>query len=636
MSQIPLYFNGVPIKQQKDRMNEYLKAEISNSKRLDRACQDYYRDNVQPQDTTTKLTNSEIIGDIILLKAMFRKDLQTVMDDENEINAVVADPNFNSLDNLKIIVQIFPQIKHQLLQGSNQQRFISAWFMIDYLKRYSAYWMKTSGIPNVSNPTPIATLADLAGRNRGDQNSSGAALYEPSEGSSNAGPGTSDGSGSSFSDDSFAPSLPTGVTKVIPKPPSHSHPFDFEHPKDPKAPKTPKAPSTPAPFVPPVDLNEAFNDESDELPGGYPTENDLAILDNMTDTPRNKELVGMFIQNFKLAPKDSTGDISKYVNSHSMDEIRPEIYNRLENTSSSGPGKLPKKNTKSDTPYDTRSKIAIKPEPDFSLPSAPPKTGGVTSIDERNAEIQSRVKSITQKVTLQKICEREGIDYTKAEPIGSLRTKVVEVLCSKGPEYELKPPGTHGRTVGMGFHNLAEEPKVKKTVKYGRGLTGVEKQSPYIEFGKFVLHKPQMLEHSILNVKYKTNLGPTGDITRQAISRDLANFILDTIDGQKVNQLWYQKLTPNEQGLFDQLIRRAGLNSILPYNKPVKESIGAGLTNAATNVTDEKQRFILLKGEVCAGNDSHVVIKEFKQLLMKFINEKKIDKAEGYKILSML
>ena len=81
------------------------------------------------------------------------------------------------------------------------------------------------------------------------------------------------------------------------------------------------------------------------------------------------------------------------------------------------------------------------------------------------------------------------------------------------------------------------------------------------------------------------------------------------------------------------LIRRAGLVNVLSYTKAV---IGSGIKDQATNVTSDMDRFTLLKGEISAGNDNKGIIKEFRSLLLKFINEKKIDREEGYRILNLL
>jgi hypothetical protein len=47
----------------------------------------------------------------------------------------------------------------------------------------------------------------------------------------------------------------------------------------------------------------------------------------------------------------------------------------------------------------------------------------------------------------------------------------------------------------------------------------------------------------------------------------------------------------------------------------------------------ENDRFEILKGELSAGNDNAELVKEFKSLLFKFIQEGKIPRRQGHEIL---
>ena len=47
----------------------------------------------------------------------------------------------------------------------------------------------------------------------------------------------------------------------------------------------------------------------------------------------------------------------------------------------------------------------------------------------------------------------------------------------------------------------------------------------------------------------------------------------------------------------------------------------------------EMDRFNILKGEIIAGNDSSKIAKEFKTMLLKFMNEGRIPKQQGTSIL---
>ncbi len=152
MSDLPITFNiknKNDLVLQKKRQLQLIRAEQRNSKLLERAGQDMIRDNIQPQDLTTRQTTQEILSDLISLKHVFRQDLQTLMNDEHEINIVLADNAFNDLGNLQLVVQLFPQIKHAL--GSDKQRFLTGVFISAFIKAYVNKWLTNKGVDeNVS------------------------------------------------------------------------------------------------------------------------------------------------------------------------------------------------------------------------------------------------------------------------------------------------------------------------------------------------------------------------------------------------------------------------------------------------------------------------------------------------------
>jgi hypothetical protein len=55
-----------------------------------------------------------------------------------------------------------------------------------------------------------------------------------------------------------------------------------------------------------------------------------------------------------------------------------------------------------------------------------------------------------------------------------------------------------------------------------------------------------------------------------------------------------------------------------------------------TKDEQEMNRFQILKGQIQAGNDNKELIKEFKVMLLKFINGGKIPKAQGMDIITEL
>ena len=110
---------------------------------------------------------------------------------------------------------------------------------------------------------------------------------------------------------------------------------------------------------------------------------------------------------------------------------------------------------------------------------------------------------------------------------------------------------------------------------------------------------------------------PVSDIFR--------DFLLDLLEGGKVNQRVYLQIEPKERKVFEEMAIGAGI-----WN-----SLGLKRTTTSTDEEDRK-RFELLKGEYIAGNNSPKVLQELRRLVVKFINEGKIRKSEGMNLLMEL
>jgi hypothetical protein len=177
-----------------------------------------------------------------------------------------------------------------------------------------------------------------------------------------------------------------------------------------------------------------------------------------------------------------------------------------------------------------------------------------------------------------------------------------------------------GRGIGKAY-NLARKPK---RIILGKGLAIAEAEPKYKEFGKYAIHWGQLTNNDILNVKYKS-LGRVPNIKPQAVSDIFRDFIIDVLETGKVNQRLYNQVPDEEKKLFE------------------KVAIGAGLLNTLKlkKVTIDKEmedinRFNLLKGEYLAGNNNTQVLKELRKYIVKFINENRIPKTEGYNLLMEL
>jgi hypothetical protein len=167
---------------------------------------------------------------------------------------------------------------------------------------------------------------------------------------------------------------------------------------------------------------------------------------------------------------------------------------------------------------------------------------------------------------------------------------------------------------------------VKKTKKpkrqYGGKIIGygikAKQENRYEDFGRWIIHMPS-LRRSVLNLKFPSQ-GAIPKMPQKAIGKELTEFLLDTVEGGRINNRLLEKLPEGDQSFFKSLARQAG---ILHQNEEELKD-------------EDFERFELLRGQVMAGNDNAQILKEMKVLLIKLVGNNKIPKQQGYEILSQL
>ena len=174
-------------------------------------------------------------------------------------------------------------------------------------------------------------------------------------------------------------------------------------------------------------------------------------------------------------------------------------------------------------------------------------------------------------------------------------------------------------TGGMGISNLIKNSKIK-VKKIGKGIQADE-EPKYREFGKYVLHYPQLVNNDILNIKYKS-LGGVPNIPVQKVSELYKDFLTELIENGKANGRLYERLPEQEKYHFEKVSTGAGL-----FHK-------LGLKKSSTDISQkEYEHFQILRGEFLAGNDNHQLVRQLKHLAIKFMNEGRIPKRQAYDLL---
>jgi hypothetical protein len=187
-------------------------------------------------------------------------------------------------------------------------------------------------------------------------------------------------------------------------------------------------------------------------------------------------------------------------------------------------------------------------------------------------------------------------------------------------EYVMTPIKKRGRPKKQSFE-MSAEPKIKQ--KVGKGLA-VKETPSYREYGKYAIHIPQLEQHDILNVKYKS-LGQVPKFKPIPVSDIFRDFILDLLENGKPNSRVYSQISPEERKYFEEMSIGAGV-----WN-------GLGLKRTTTSTDEEEaKRFELLKGELMAGNDNPKIVSELRRLVVKMMSDGRIRKSQGVDLLMEL
>jgi hypothetical protein len=157
-------------------------------------------------------------------------------------------------------------------------------------------------------------------------------------------------------------------------------------------------------------------------------------------------------------------------------------------------------------------------------------------------------------------------------------------------------------------------------IKVGSGIS--VKQTPnYKTFGKYVIHLGHLADRNVANFKYPS-LGSIPHIKPLTISEEYKEFILDTLDNGRPNERLLKNLSMEEQKHFEKVCLGAGLLDTFKIKR--------GNTEEEKKAVD---RFNVLRGEVLAGNNNEKVIKELKLLIIKLMNDGKLNKNEATNML---
>jgi len=148
---------------------------------------------------------------------------------------------------------------------------------------------------------------------------------------------------------------------------------------------------------------------------------------------------------------------------------------------------------------------------------------------------------------------------------------------------------------------------------------GYEKPVQYTQFGRYLIHHPK-LKQGILQMKTPKG-GAIKALPSEYLSPRLKDTMLTLVGNGSPSLEQFDKLTPDE---------KEKLHHITKHSQYEKVSIPRGHMDKEDQML---HKFTILKGELLAGNNSKQLLKEFKSMLIKFVEEGRIPKRQAHEIL---
>jgi len=174
---------------------------------------------------------------------------------------------------------------------------------------------------------------------------------------------------------------------------------------------------------------------------------------------------------------------------------------------------------------------------------------------------------------------------------------------------------------GVSFNIKEDEeakPSPKKTIKLN--IQGViEKEPSYVPFGRYAINKHR-LAGDILMLRTPKN-GVVLKLPTQKISNKVSKIILTVANKGVPSFEAIGELDNNDKEILHKILQECHITNISTPNPSRDKS------------DDMYRRFVILKGEIVAGNDNKELIKELKRLIIILMGKDLLPKREGTQAL---
>ena len=180
---------------------------------------------------------------------------------------------------------------------------------------------------------------------------------------------------------------------------------------------------------------------------------------------------------------------------------------------------------------------------------------------------------------------------------------------------------------GAGFGKRVGRPKgsgiVKPLSERIDKTKGIKQGHTHVPFGRYILNKNR-LDEDIISLKHDKGYGVKGYPAKR-VSKNLSN-ILKTIIGGGIPQFDdLNNLSNEEKAYLHTVSKKSGITDKISVPTPSKDSMDQDI-----------HQFNVMKGEILAGNDSSMLIKKFKLLLLKLSKNGTLPKRESSEIMEDL
>jgi len=257
----------------------------------------------------------------------------------------------------------------------------------------------------------------------------------------------------------------------------------------------------------------------------------------------------------------------------------------------------------------------------------PPTT---TPIIDKDAEVERLVVLLQRTIpldlfgeindTVKRITE---VGVTRRKTEDEIMDEIIQYLNNMVKETKPKPAGSGLRKTskiqGTGF----PQPVYNFTKQKVEPTQGIQSDPRYIKFGRYLVNTKSLKDNKLSLRREKGT--PIASLPVYKMSHPFGNVMKKIVGGALPTAEDFSQLTDDEKRYLHKVSKEADLSHKMEIPTPSK---------------DEEEKdvhlFNVYKGEIMAGNDSKEMIKKFKLLMIKLVNNRSLDKRDVSEIMQML